>query len=491
MKRRNFFKSVGLITAAAYVDPVLIANPTLANNFSLNQDILTKWGPDDGPNQPMGQPVGVIPGRVVWAWNPKATNPDLNPDDYYFKSENYDMEAISKMLSDSVKKLSGKQTVAKSWDSMFTYFNNRKQLGNKGYTPGEKIFIKINQTSSRGRLNKQSRSEGKYYGPPVPPADMLKRTGNGVLETTPYVVLGILRQLVNECGIEESDISVGDPQNPIYGHNYDIWFKEFPKVVYADNMFGTYGRTLIRPSANDLIFYSDKSQSDKFYDVCENASYMINIPNLKPHLRSGITLTAKNHFGSNTRSGASHLHYSLVSPIAEAKPTNTGYRKYRVFVDILGSKYLGQNTILCVVDGLYGGGASEGGQPVKYFMPPFNNNWSSSIFMSQDPVALESVCYDFLRNEWNGTYIHDPRNARIETMPYVNGVDDYLHQAADKSNWPEDIVYDPDNSGRPLASLGVHEHWNNAELKQYSRNLGKSVGIELISIPENLVKQKK
>ena len=31
-----------------------------------------------------------------------------------------------------------------------------------------------------------------------------------------------------------------------------------------------------------------------------------------------------------------------------------------------------------------------------------------------------------------------------------------------------------------LASLGVHEHWNNAVEKQYSRNLGIGDGIELV-----------
>ncbi|HYQ59354.1 MAG TPA: two-component regulator propeller domain-containing protein, partial [Draconibacterium sp.] len=72
-------------------------------------------------------------------------------------------------------------------------------------------------------------------------------------------------------------------------------------------------------------------------------------------------------------------------------------------------------------------------------------------------------------------------------MPNVRGVDDYLHQAADSSNWPEGIIYDPDNSGKPMPSLGVHEHWNNPENKQYSKNLGKSYGIELVSIPEDLI----
>ena len=119
-------------------------------------------------------------------------------------------------------------------------------------------------------------------------------------------------------------------------------------------------------------------------------------------------------------------------------------------------------------------------------MAPFNSNWGNSIFISQDQVALESVCYDFLRTEWNGTYSHDPANNRLGNIAKYKGVDDYLHQAADPANWPKGIIYDPDNSGKPLPSLGVHEHWNNPVNKQYSRNLGKSYGIELISIPEKI-----
>jgi hypothetical protein len=157
----------------------------------------------------------------------------------------------------------------------------------------------------------------------------------------------------------------------------------------------------------------------------------------------------------------------------------------------MGSKYLGQNTMLYIVDGLFGGGASETRGPVKYFMTPFNNDWCNSIFLSQDQVALESVCFDFLRAEWNGINKHNILNNSSETAPNINGVDDYLHQAADSSNWPEGITYDPDNSGKPLSSLGVHEHWNNAESKQYSRNLGYDKGIELVSIPDTLVKNEK
>jgi hypothetical protein len=47
---------------------------------------------------------------------------------------------------------------------------------------------------------------------------------------------------------------------------------------------------------------------------------------------------------------------------------------------------------------------------------------------------------------------------------------------------PSGTVYDPDGSGRRLASLGVHEHWNNAQERKYSRNLGRAEGIELIAV---------
>lgn len=60
--------------------------------------------------------------------------------------------------------------------------------------------------------------------------------------------------------------------------------------------------------------------------------------------------------------------------------------------------------------------------------------------------------------------------------------EDYLHEAALADNPPSGTFYDP-NHPRPtqrLASLGVHEHWNNPEERKYSRNLGRPEGIELL-----------
>ncbi len=447
-----------------------------------------KTGPDDGPNQPIGKGMGIYPGRVVWVWDSTATNENcINSFDLY-KPENTDQKVVSRMVQDAVKRLTGKNKTDKAWDALFRSFNNQKHGTERGYRKGEKIFIKINQGTANAKLRKDAINNGFYIPESVTQNENAKKGLVGTCETYPNVVLEILRELVSVAGVNQKDISIGDPISHIFGHNYEVWAKEFPDIVYIDKISDKFGRTITKPTENDLVFYSDKKLSDKLYDVIEAADYMINVANLKPHGRAGISLTAKNNFGSQGRQSAFHLHYSLISPVALGKPSNNGYHKYRVLVDLMGSKYLGRNTMLFVVDGLYGGGSNETRVPVKYFMPPYNNDWCNSLFISQDQVALESVCYDFLRTEWRGEYSHNPANNAYENIPNVNGVDDYLHQAADPSNWPEGIVYDPDNSGKPLPALGVHEHWNNPVQKQYSGNLGKKGGIELVSLPDTLVR---
>jgi len=452
---------------------------------------LASGGPEDGPNQPIGRALGVNPGRVVWIWNREATNENcisnFNTQNWYFKPENTNEKVVGGMVRNALCKLTNKTKLTESWDVLFHSHNLRKSQKNKGYTKGEKIFIKINQGTSRWVLNQEDKANGYNLPASLKPNEERRRISLGATETGPYVVLELLRELVNELGVNQADIAVGDPMTDTYGHNYDIWHAEFPNVVYTDKFSTKFGRTLISPTSNDLIFYSDKSQSDKLYDIIEKADYLINTAMLKPHVWAGISLTAKNHFGSQARETAGHLHYSLMAPRGGI-PGNPGYHKYRVLVDLMGSRYLGQNTLLYLVDGLFGGGGTETKPPVKYFMAPFNNDYCNSIFLSQDQVALESVCFDFLRTEWNGVTKHDPINNTPENGPNMEGVDDYLHQAADPSNWPAGIIYDPDNSGKPLQSLGTHEHWNNPEKKQYSRNLGSGKGIELVSIPDTLVK---
>ena len=484
----SFFMVVLLILFAAI-------NITSDTTVTFSQEPLTT-GPQDGPNAPIGIGRGVKQGTVVWVWNPDATNENCKNKaenyDWYFASANTNGVVAGKMFSDGIRKLGGSNDLGKSWDALFRQFNREKNGKKRSYTPSEKIFIKINQGTASWALSRDEQAAAYTVSKEVKPGQRRGRF-TAATETAPYIVLELLNELVNNAGIRQEDIYIGDPIAHIFGHNYEIWHNSFPQVNYVDKFSAQFGRTLIKPTEKDLLFYSDQKQSDKLFDIIEQADYMINVASLKPHGSAGISITSKNHFGSHARRSASHLHYALIAPLWEESPrqagkaSNGGYKKYRVLVDLMGSRYLGQNTMLFIADGLFGGGADETRGPVKYFMAPFNNDWSNSLFISQDQVALESVCYDFLRSEWNGTHKHNDANNVFEEGPNMPGVDDHLHQAADRKNWPDGIIYDPDHSGKPLSSLGVHEHWNNPAEKLYSGNMGRKNGITLIAIPDTLI----
>ncbi len=440
----------------------------------------------DSSNDPIGTGQGLFPGRVIWAYNPDATNEKctISWGDGYFLEKNSNISIIEEMVTGSILRLTGQSSVAEAWDSLFVYFNQQHNKGRVGYTEGEKIFIKINGvgTSSINANNELTRKKDYKMS-----------------RTSPQPVLIILRQLIHEYGILQENISVGDPMNYVIKEYFDLWYAEFPNVKYIDPR-GTMGRTKAIKGDKPVIFYSDRGEilrtgdwsdasagdsvyNDHLYTVLEEADYMINIAALKAHARAGVTLCAKSHFGSHTRIDAKHLHMGLVSP-DNGNPTRSGYGKYRIQVDIMGHELLGGNTMLFMIDGLWGGSEAVD-PPCKFRMEPFNNDWPSSIFMSQDEVALESVCLDFLKTEFT-------QDNSLGSWPQYDGTDDYLHQAADTSEWPQNFVYDPENDGTPLTSLGVHEHWNNPVDKEYSRNLGNDAGIELIKImgSANKIEQK-
>jgi len=256
----------------------------------------------------------------------------------------------------------------------------------------------------------------------------------------------------------------------------------FPNVIYWGY---ESGRVNPEPTSSEVLISSDNSElrfDDELPQAYIDAEYLINIPVFKKHHRAGISLGTKNHFGSigAYAGGAWHMHYSLPCPEADGIVTQGDYGAYRCFVDIMGHAELGGKTILHLVDGIWGS-TNWGHPPIKWRMTPFNNDWPSSLFLSQDPVAIESVGYDFLFNEFDESHPTEGLPATDDKGPYprFEGTDDYLHQAADPANWPAGISYDPENDGSALTSLGTHEHWNNPIDKKYSRNLGTGNGIEL------------
>jgi len=430
-----------------------------------NRSLATDYQGYQPGNEPIGVGRGLFPGRVVWIHNPNATNQECSnvKNDYWYEDKNTNQAVVNAMLSDGLQKLTGTLSDENAWDAIFRYYNNTHDRGDKGYTTGEEIVIKINMNAV-------------YYG-------------EDGTNTSPQICYAILHQLINKAGVAQSDIGIGDPNCSMISNAYEKCSPVFPDVNYW-NSPSLYN---LLPTSNKVIFGSDGSSSDYLPQDYIDAEYMINIPVFKKHHRAGISLTSKNHFGSIAIIGdAWHLHASLPVPDAheEDKPPNGEYGVYRCFVDIMGHKDLGGKTILYLIDGLWGS-TNWGHPPIKWRMVPFgdggttmaNADYPNSLFLSQDPVAVQSVCFDFLYEEFDLDHPTegDPSTSHKGPFPHFAGTDDFLHQAADPENWPPDIEYDPENDGSVLGNLGVHEHWNNATDKQYSKNLGIGNGIELIS----------
>ncbi len=419
-----------------------------------------------GPNAPIGEAKGIIPGLVVWMHNPDATNENCVPwvyGDGYFMDKNADQVLVDEMLSTAMLEVAGADSEEEAWTSVFTYFNMNHGKGETGYTAGEKIFIKINAVHAWTTNDDLSIKNDDAYGN---------------VDTSPQVILAVLRQLINKAGVPEDAIYIGDPYTEVFKHLYEKLSADFPGVHYMSK--GDHElREKLQLTNNAELKYSDRGtvldeETDRFFDCTVNADYVLSVPAMKGHRGGGVTFFAKNHFGSNTRDGAGHLHKGLHKGTSD--PLRAGYKLYRVFVDLMSYEHLGGKNLIYIGDFLWGT-SMEHDPPVKFRTAPFNNDWSSSILVSLDPVAISSVALDIYQEEFQvlDESVYPPRYTYVR----FDGVDDYLHQAASTEWWPEGISYDPEDDGTPISSLGVHEHWNNAADRQYSRNLGTGDGIEM------------
>jgi hypothetical protein len=461
--RERLYQSRYLLAAGFMLLGLAAGILTLVNkNLTLSAATVLQ-GPQP-VNAPVGVAKGTLPGRVVWVHDADATDEGCTnkTNDYWWMDINTNQQVVNTMLSAGLQNMTGAASDAAAWDSIFRYHNRNHGKGNTGYQAGEKLAIKIN-------LN------GIWNASP-----------DKNINTSPQLCHALLNQLVNTVGVAQKDISIGDPNCPMNSATHNKLKTDFPNVIYWGT--GT-GRTPAIQTASKEI-YSSATDDQYFEDVLPqayvDAAYLINVPVFKKHHRAGISIACKNHFGSlgAYTGGAWHLHPSLPAP-ETSDVTNGDYGVYRCFVDIMGHKDLGGKTIFYLVDGLWGS-TNWGHPPVKWHMTPFNDDWPSSLFVSMDPVAIESVCYDFLYEEFDidqSETLHPQEGGdwsdNAGPFPHFGGVDDYLHQAADPANWPAGITYDPEGDGSALSSLGTHEHWNNATDKKYTRNLGTGNGIEL------------
>lgn len=387
--------------------------------------------PIDAPNTPMGVAKGIHPGRVAWAYDPKAAAWD-GKHGLYSDADNNSQTRVNDMLEGVIIALTNQKTIDKAWDELFRLFNYKKGKGAVSYKKGEKIAIKVN-------LNDNG--------------------GSNIIDATPQSVYALLHQLIDIMQVPQNNITVYDAQRRGISAIYDYMQPLYPEVNYQN--WGGF--------VPDVIHYSSEitdKGSMSLARAAYEADYMINMALMKRHSeptdkwrdsagQTGITSTGKNQFGSLEK--VPPLHFSI-----RDWSSFRGMGTYNCIVDLMAHERIGGNTLVYIVDAMYVN-PKHNGHAVRFKRAPFNNGWTSSFLASNDQVAIESVVLDFIYSE----------------LPLPANADNFLHEAANIGNPPSGIAY----AGKKLVSLGVHEHWNNPEQRMYSRNLGTGKGIELYRVP--------
>ena len=219
-KRYMAFGCSAIIGLLIFISVTLMNQPMLSQ-ANINSPLKEVFQPSDAPNTPMGEGKGIFPGRVVWSYNPNATNWD-GKTGFWWSDQNINAAVVEKMMSETIQKLTGTDQDVLAWDSLFQSFNRQHQKGNAGYRSGQKIAIKINMNSSNGHSLYNSNTQN----------------------STPQVVMALLKQLVNSAGVKAADITFYDVSRQISGSVYNPCKAAFPDVNFVDKS-GMDGRIMV------------------------------------------------------------------------------------------------------------------------------------------------------------------------------------------------------------------------------------------------------
>ena len=281
--------AVACLAAAVVFGAVAIRNMPETNVAAAEAD----------PLNPIGAGRGIHPGRVVWVHDPEATDWDGPGQGHLWEPAHTNQAVCYRMMSQALQTLTGRSADAAAWDALFRHHNEKRGKGNAGYKDGEKIMIKVNFVGfirTHGGVNPETYDLESWVD---------------YMNTSPQMIAALIKQLT-QAGVPESNIAVGDSLAYFANEYYDMLHERFPRVQYLDCK-GKYNRGKMELSKVPLHWSCQPKDCKQDYlpRSFADADYIINLANLKAHPGSGVTLCAKNHYGSLVRLPPERGYYDM------------------------------------------------------------------------------------------------------------------------------------------------------------------------------------
>lgn len=362
------------------------------------------------------------PHRVAYVHDSDATDWDYASGRYW---DHVDQTVVDGMFLKAMQMLTGSSTYAEAWSQLLP-----------SYQPGQTIVIRVNFNNA-----------------------FAYNDNDNTLDSNVQVVNAIVESLL-EFGFPLGDISILETSRYVPLHFVNML--SHPVIVYDHHGHSATGNLVATFDSGDpsaaVDFTGAYPGPHKITDVLVDADYLVNVPIFQRHGGTGISLAMKNHLG--TIDGLFYGSHSIHSYIYLGASYYAGSVNHPV-VDINANEHIRDKAVLVVGDGLYGDWPNNNGVPHSW--SSFGGDSPNAIFLGVDPVATDSVMYDFLRREGNFNaasrdYLIDAHGRGLgvhETCPFTAAcqIIDYVAFDFDATGDPcDDGRCDPGDNCPALAS---------------------------------------
>ncbi len=302
------------------------------------------------PQKSLVASPGLPRPRVIHTYCPRAATWDFSTG---WWGDHVDQDVVTEMVKRGLMELTGRNAQADAWKALIP-----------SYVSGERVAIKVNFNNASSVADSDNQIDAS-------------------IEPVNAVIAGL-----TEIGVASSDIWIYDAVRAIparFAAGCD-----YPGVQFSGNStsnpqgFSDTEKVTFHPPPGRPAL-----ADQRISNVLVNADYLINMPIMKKHCCAWVTLSFKHHFGSIVNCAA--LHGYTFPYEEDFTPA------YNPLVDIYQNPHFGPKTVLTIGDGLYGSREAQDSVPQPW--TTFGDAPPCSLFFSQDPVAIDSVMYDFLQAE--------------------------------------------------------------------------------------------